>query len=192
MGKSIRAGIVVEVVVLVVAVSLSIAYFQLGLFEGDDGFNVWLIILWILVAAIFLFILWQRSVTREEIVRRFYVSDEGVYNHEIGYAPFSRISPDTDAYEFVSFAADSLADMSYGFEVVDPPDDFTPLVIISTRVLLFHKPDDEEDGGAVIDQWKGTLQKVGTPGDESTYKVVGSYANARELARLLEENGIFL
>lgn len=192
MGKGVRAGIVVEAIVLVVALALSIAYLNLGLFRGDRGFDLWLIILWVLVAAVALFILWQRSLTREEMVRRFYVSDEGVYNHEIGYAPISQIAPDADAYEFVSFAADSLAEMSYGFEVADPPEDFKPTVMISTRLLRYRKPADDEDGGAVVDQWKGSLYLVETPGDEKTYKSAGTYENARELAQLLEDNGLFL
>ena len=192
MGKSVKIGIIAEVIVLVVAAVLSVAYFRVGLFRGDGGFDIWLIILWILVAAILLFVLWQRSLTREEIVRRFYVSEEGVYNHEIGYAPFSRIAPDADAYEFVTFAADALVDMSYGFEVAEPPEDFSPTFIISTRVLRFHKLEDDEDGGAVIDEWKGSLLRIGVAGDESTYEVVGPYENARQLARLLGENGVFL
>ena len=192
MGKGVRVGIIVEAIVLVAAIALSIAYFRMGLFRSDKGFDIWLLIVWVLVAAILLFILWSRSLTREEMVRRFYLSDEGVYNHEIGYAPLSRIAADNDAYQFVSFAADSLTTMSYGFEVADVPDDFRPKFIISTNSFLFHSSGEDEDGGAVIDQWKGSLIRVGVPGDEASYTELGSYENVRELARLLEDNGAFL
>ena len=192
MGKGVRVGIVVEAIVLVAAIVLSFAYFRMGLFKSDKGFDIWLLIVWVLVAAILLFILWSRSLTREEMVRRFYLSDEGIYNHEIGYAPLSRIAADNDAYQFVSFAADSLTTMSYGFEVADVPDDFRPKFIISTNSFLFHSSGEEEDGGAVIDQWKGSLIRVGVPGDEASYTELGSYENVRELARLLEDNGAFL
>ena len=192
MGKGVRIGIIVEAIVLVAAIILSLAYFRMGLFRSDKGFDIWLLIVWVLVAAILLFILWSRSLTREELVRRFYLSDEGVYNHEIGYAPLSRIAADNDAYQFVSFAADSLTTMSYGFEVADVPDDFRPKFIISTNSFQFHNSGDDEDGGAVIDQWKGSLTRVGVPGDEASYTDLGSYENVRELARLLEDNGAFL
>ena len=192
MGKGVRVGIIVEAIVLVAAIVLSFAYFRMGLFRSDKGFDIWLLIVWVLVAAILLFILWSRSLTREEMVRRFYLSDEGIYNHEIGYAPLSRIAADNDAYQFVSFAADSLTTMSYGFEVADVPDDFRPKFIISTNSFLFHSSGEEEDGGAVIDQWKGSLIRVGVPGDEASYTELGSYENVRELARLLEDNGAFL
>ena len=192
MGKGVRIGIIVEAIVLVAAIILSLAYFRMGLFRSDKGFDIWLLIVWVLVAAILLFILWSRSLTREELVRRFYLSDEGVYNHEIGYAPLSRIAADNDAYQFVSFAADSLTTMSYGFEVADVPDDFRPKFIISTNSFLFHSSGEDEDGGAVIDQWKGSLIRVGVPGDEASYTELGSYENVRELARLLEDNGAFL
>ena len=192
MGKGVRVGIIVEAIVLVAAIALSIAYFRMGLFRSDKGFDIWLLSVWVLVAAILLFILWSRSLTREEMVRRFYLSDEGVYNHEIGYAPLSRIAADNDAYQFVSFAADSLTTMSYGFEVADVPDDFRPKFIISTNSFLFHSSGEDEDGGAVIDQWKGSLIRVGVPGDEASYTELGSYENVRELARLLEDNGAFL
>ena len=195
MGKGVRVGIIVEIVVLVIAVALSVAYFQMGLFRSDKGFDIWLLILWVLVAAVLLFVLWWRSLTREEMVRRFYLSPDGVYNHEIGYAPLERIAATNDAFQFVSFAAESLATMSYGFEVADTPEDFKPNLIISTRSFHFHKIDEEaeaEDGAVVIDQWKGSLMSVGTPGDEKTYTELGTFENARELARLLEDNGAFL
>ena len=65
-------------------------------------------------------------------------------------------------------------------------------MLSNIRVLRFHKIEDDEDGGAVIDEWKGSLLRIGVAGDESTYEVVGPYENARQLARLLGENGVFL
>ena len=153
MGKGVRIGIIVEAIVLVAAIALSIAYFRMGLFRSDKGFDIWLLIVWVLVAAILLFILWSRSLTREEMVRRCYLSDEGVYNHEIGYAPLSRIAADNDAYQFVSFAADSLTTMSYGFEVADVPDDFRPKFIISTNSFQFHNSGDDDDRVSAGDEW---------------------------------------
>ena len=64
MGKGVRVGIIVEAIVLVAAIVLSIAYFRMGLFRSDKGFDIWLLIVWVLVAAILLFILWSRSLTR--------------------------------------------------------------------------------------------------------------------------------
>lgn len=190
MGKSVRVGIIVEVIVLVVAVALSFFYFQFGLFRRDHGIDIWLIILWVFVAAVLLFVLWWRSQTREEMVRRFYLSSEGIYNHELGYAPLARVAASGDAFEFVSFAADSLVTMSYGFEVADKPDDFRPTLVISTRAFNFHQL--EGDDGAVVDQWKGALLEVGVPGDEKTYVEIGTYENTKELARLLEDNNVFV
>ena len=151
MGKGVRIGIIVEAIVLVAAIILSLAYFRMGLFRSDKGFDIWLLIVWVLVAAILLFILWSRSLTREE-----------------------------------------LTTMSYGFEVADVPDDFRPKFIISTNSFQFHNSGEDDDGGAVIDQWKGSLTRVGVPGDEASYTDLGSYENVRELARLLEDNGAFL
>lgn len=191
MGKGVRVGIIVEAIVLVAAVALSIFYFRFGLFRTDHGVDIWLIIVWVLVAAVLLLVLWWRSQTREEMVRRFYLSDKGIYNHEIGYAPFSRVAASGDAYEFVSFAADSLTTMSYGFDVADRPEDFKPTLVISTRAFRFHQSGEGDEAGAVIDQWKGSLLSVGIPGDEKTYTEIGSYENIKELAHLLEENDVF-
>ena len=193
MNGTVRASVVVEIVVLLAAVGLTVAYFFFNLTRSDRGLTLILIALWVLVAALAPIALSRKNETREEIIRRFYLSEEGIYNHEIGYASFDRAVSSNDAYEFVSFAADSLAEMSYGFEDVDPPDDFKPIFVISTYPFHCHKPEDaEEDDGAITDSWQGALLSVEDPEDESTYKELGTYGDARELAVLLEENGVFL
>lgn len=163
MGKSVRAGVVVEVVVLVAAVAFSIAYFALGLYRTSQRFDAVLIMLWIVVAAVLLFVMWWRSLLREEMRRRFYLSDEWIYNFEIGYAPLSRIIPDRDVYSFVSFAADSLATMSYGFEVAETPARFMPKYLISTQAFNCHQT---EDGAIVVDRWKGVLKRAADTDDD--------------------------
>lgn len=146
MKSNLRAALLVEAVVLVAALALSVAYFVLGLHETNQFLSVVLIILWVLFAAILLFVFWSRSMTREEMVRRFYLNSQWIYNHEIGYAPIDKIVPDGDAYEFVTFAADSLARMSYGFEVADVPQDFQPEFLISSSVFRTHTIQTDDDG----------------------------------------------
>lgn len=197
MGKGLRSAIIVEAVVLVFALLFSVYYFMRGMYRPGHAMDVLLIVAWVLVAAAGLFIFWQRSLLREEMIRRFYLSKDWVYNHEIGYAPLKQVMPDGDAYGFVTFAADSLAHMSYGFEVADTPSDFVPELLISSDTFRFHlsgdgEPDSDDDASAVIDQWEGTLQLAHPDGNGGhTYTELGTYSNARELARLLEDNGAF-
>lgn len=209
MRKSLIIAIVVEIIVLVIAFGFSIAYIQFGMGRENLVLNIGLVIVWVLVASVLLFVFWWRSLVREEMVRRFYISDEWVYNHEIGYAPLKRICPNGDAYGFVTFAADALAKMSYGFEVADAPEEFHPTFLIASRSFSFHfSGGDEEMGeeadGVVVDQWSGSLNKVtsGSGGGsgaavgaganaEPSYTEIGKFENARQLARLLEDNGAF-
>ena len=127
------------------------------------------------------------------MVRRFFISDDWVYNYEIGYAPLASIVPDRDPFEFATFAAESLALMSYGFEVADPPTEFQPKFLIASTKFRFHLIDGEsstEDVGAVVDEWAGTLQKVETRVDGShSYTELGKYENVEQLAQLLYVNG---
>ena len=191
MKRRIRIEWIVATVVLVAAVAWTIAYFVWGVFRTDNGINLALVALWVAAAAVLLLLLFQRSGEREEMVRRFYVSDDGVYNYELGYAPFSHVERGEDAIMFATFAADSLAEMSYGFDVAELPEAFEPKLIITTNTLRFHRPDGDEEGGVVIDSWEGQLLRIVTPGDESNCETLGSYRNARELAYLLEESGAF-
>lgn len=193
MKNQLRAAIIVEIIVLVIAFGFSIAYFQMGWYRSSHFLDVMLVVLWVLVAAVLLVVFRSRSLMREEMIRRFYLSNEWIYNHEIGYAPLSQIVPDRDPYEFVTFAADALARMSYGFEVAQAPDDFQPKYLISSTGFRFHfvgEGEDDDDKSVVIDQWKGTLQHIDRNEDGShTYTQVGSYANAKELAHLIEDTG---
>lgn len=189
MGKGLKVAIAVEAIVLVIAAGFTIAFFKMGGFRAGNIMNVLLVALWVLVGAALLLVFRQRSLLREEMIRRFYLSEFWIYNHEIGYAPIAQIVPDGDVYEFVTFAADSLAHMSYGFEVAETPDDFEPKLLISSNTFRFHLVGEgDDDTSAVIDQWKGTLQKVGRAADGThTYTALGSYGNAKELARLIED-----
>ena len=192
MGKGMGLAIVVEAIVLAVAFVFSTTYFSLGLYQVDTLNTVVLVVLWVLVAAVLLFVLWSRSLKREEMVRRFYLNKDYIYNHEIGYAPIRAIAPNVDAYELVMFAAASLARMSYGFEIAATPNDFVPLFLVKSSVFTFHEPyaedaDVGEDGGpVVIDRWEGALLRVTDAAREDDYELIGTFENARGLARLLQ------
>ena len=126
MRNQFRAALIVEVVVLVVALGFSIVYFGMGLYRHGAVLDVVLVLVWVLFAAVLLLVYRQRMIERERLMRRFYLSHDWAYNTEIGYAPLSRIVPDGDPYELVTFVAESLARMSYGFEVADAPEDVSP------------------------------------------------------------------
>lgn len=202
MKRSLIFAIVVEVIVLVAAFAFTLSYLLFGMWRETLILNMVLVIVWVLVAGIFLAVFWWRSLVREEMVRRFYVSDKWVYNYEIGYAPLGKVITDGDAYGFVTFAADALAKMSYGFEVAENPENFKPRFLITSNEFRFHFSggDDEmgeEAEGVVVDAWKGTLQRIdrssvanGVEGAK-TYSEVGTFGNAGELARLLEDAGVF-
>lgn len=190
MGRGLRTAIAVEAVVLVVAFAFSIAYFVMGWYRASHAPTVVLIVLWVLVAAALLFVFWARTLKREEMVRRFYLNKDWIYNHEIGYAPVAKIVPDGDAYELVTFAAESLAQMSYGFEVADPPENFKPDYLVSSSSFHFHKIEAEEGedaDGVVIDTWAGMLQRISHDGNGNDPEEIGTFENAAELARLLEQ-----
>ena len=194
MHSQLKAAIIVEVIVLAIAFAFSVFYFTMGLYRSSHILDVLLLVLWVLVAGVLLVVFKQRSTVREEIVRRFYLSQDWLYNHEIGYAPISGIMPDFDAYEFVTFAAEALARMSYGFEVASAPDDFQPEFLISTREFKFHLVEDEEspsEDSVVIDKWTGTLSKIELDANgEHIYTEIGSYSDAKELSRIIEGNKV--
>lgn len=188
MGTSLKIGIVLEVVVLGIALWFSYFYFSNGFYQLNHGYDVLLVMLWVLVAALLLFLLWSRSLLREEMMRRFYISPEWIYNHEIGYAPVKKVMGEGNVYDFVAFAADSLAEMSYGFEVAETPDNFKAEYVVSSRRFRYHHTGD----GVVIDQWQGVLQKVKRSQNSTDFSlvVVGEYENINQLARLMEDNGV--
>ena len=191
MKRRIRAYMVVGLVILLVILGLTLAYFRYGVFRSDKGIDLWLLFAWAIAVIVMVVIIHRRVKEREKMVRWFYLSEDGIYNIEIVYAPLSHVSASEDPFLFVPFMANSLVEMSYGFEVADAPSDFKPAFIITTDSLEFHRPDGDDEGSAVIDEWKGSLLRIAPDGSSSSDEVIGSYANARELSFLLEEYGPF-
>ena len=145
-------------------------------------------------------VMWYRTLQREVLVRRFFVSRDWVYNHEIGYAPVSKVIGEAGAYDFVAFAADALAMMDYGFDVAETPSNFEPTFVIDSAVFLFHlsgtddsdPAGDDGDEGVVVDEWRGVLRRVNhRPIGKKRYTSVGEFDNAGELAHLLDEEDAF-
>lgn len=185
MRKQSLLGLAVALALLVAAVAYTLCYAYFRLYLIDNWRNILLVLVWAAVA-IALAAWWvQRSHEREELIRRYYLSPEWVYNHEIGYASLAQAVPDGDAYEFVTFAADSLVTMSYGFEVAETPKDFEPKFMVSTERFEVRNTGD----GAVVSQWKGSLHRVVTDGEGTRGTIeIAPFDNAAELAQLLEEN----
>ena len=187
-----KVAVVVEALLFILAFVSSIAFLLTAPRRASHILDVVLIVLWIVVAIALLAMFKRRSDVRDEMVRRFYLSPSWIYNHEIGYAPLEQIMPEHDAYEFVAFAAESLARMSYGFEVASAPDDFSPEYIISTKHFEYRPIKDEEntnEDSVVIDVWRGHLCRVITDDDgQQSFEEIGAYSNATELARLLVAN----
>ena len=184
----------VSCVALISAIVFTLLHSMHGWHEPYPWMTSVLVIVWIF-AVLTLFRGFQlRTGKRREARRRFYLSPEWVYNHEIGYAPLSRIVHDSP-YDFVMFAGNALAKMSYGFEVAEAPDNFKPTLLISSQRFTFHfidDADDPADKGVVVDKWSGSLQKVQlAPDGSKTYIHLGDYANATTLAMLLDTNGAF-
>ncbi len=196
MRKNLMIALVVEAVVLIVAFALSVACIQFGVGKRALVMNLSMIVLLVLVSGALMFFYWWRVLQRDEMARRFYVSKDWIYNHEIGHAPISRVRAEGDAYDFVTFMADALAKMSYGFEVADAPEDFSPELVIDSREFHFHFLDENEGDstdGVVIDRWKGALQRVSiTKGGKVSLVDVGTFGNAAELAGLIEESMDFV
>ncbi len=194
MRNQLKAALVVEAVVLVIALVFSILYVVMGWARTSHVLDVLLIVTWVLVAVVLLFVFRSRTLVREEMVRRFYLSKDWIYNHEIGYAPIGEVVPDNDAYEFVTFAGDALGRMSYGYDLKDAPQNFEPEYLITSTVFDFHligEEGDPQDQGVVIDQWEGVLERIRPNGKGGhDYEEIGTYENAKELALLLDSNGV--
>lgn len=156
MRKQTIASLIVGAALLIAAVVYTLLYAYFDLQYVDRWQRILLIVLLMVIAAAMVALFVNRSHLREEMVRRYYLSPEWVYNHEIGYAPLSQAAPNGDAYEFVTFAADALIEMSYGFEVAETPQDFQPQYMVSTKVFRVRQTGD----GAVVSQWKGALHRV--------------------------------
>ena len=188
MGREFKVGIAMLVVVSLICVAYLAFYLSIGLQRVDHFISLIFLVALVAVVGIMVYIMRRRALVREELMRRYYLSDEWMYNHEIGYAPFSKATPDGNAYEFVTFAAESLAEMSYGFEVADPPESFQPKLLVASIRFRVHRSGD----GLVIDRWRGVLQRIETSeSGDSVLSDVGTFTNAKALAHLLEEEGMF-
>lgn len=187
MRKQTIASLVVGAALLVAAMAYTLCYAYFDLYLVDRWQTTLLVMLWAGFAAALVALFVDRSRLREEMLRRYYLSPEWVYNHEIGYARLSQAAPNGDAYEFVTFAADALIEMSYGFEVAETPNDFQPEYMVSTSVFKVRQTGD----GAVVAQWKGALNRVVSDpnGKRGTFEL-GHFENAAELAQLLVQNEV--
>lgn len=190
MGKSLKAAIVAQALVLAMAILFLLAFLGLGVGRDHALLNISLVLAAVVGTALLLVILWRRTLLREALIRRFYVSPSWIYNHEIGYAPLARIAPDGNVFAFVIYAADALARMSYGFDVAETPTTFEPRLVIDSRIFLFHESG--EDGGIVIDDWHGVLRQVDdiTRGERGLSDIA-AFDDAGELALLLERHEAF-
>ena len=190
MEKNLRSAILVHAGVLTGALLFLLAFLRFGLGHDSPLLNMALVLIGLVTVTLLLSVFWRQTLRRESMVRRFYISSEWIYNHEIGYAPLERIVPDGNVFDFVTFAADALAHMSYGFEVANPPTSFVPSFVIDSEVFLYHQSGNEQDDGVVVDEWQGVLCHVDDPtlGDRG-FSIIDSFENAGELADLLARNG---
>lgn len=190
MGKGLKSAIAAQALVLGAAMLFLLAFLRWGIGRDQAFLNVSLVFVTVLTCALLLAVLWRHTLLREALVRRFYVSSDWIYNHEIGYAPLTRIAAHDNAFAFVVFAADALAHMSYGFDVAEAPASFAPRFVIDSRIFLFHEGD--EDGGIVIDEWRGILRRVvDTSRGERGLTDLATFDDAGKLALLLERHGAF-
>ena len=189
MGKSTRSALLFEGFVLVAALVALVSILLAGPGHEQALLQISLVLAGVIVAGLLTFVLMQRTLEREMLVRRFFVSPHWIYNHEIGYAPLDGIAPNDNVYGFVTFAAEALARMSYGFEVAELPESFEPSVLIDSRVFLYHTASDDPDDGIVIDEWRGMVRRVtgADLSDESNFEDISTFDDAGELARLLED-----
>ena len=179
MGKEIRGGIVVGVAVLVAAIAYSTVYFQQGFIRFDQGgSSVMLVLLWTLVVAVLLVVLWQRMLVREEYLRKFYLSSEAVFNFELGCKPLSEVLTSQDSDGLVAYLRTGIAGLTYENAPLNPPDGFKPTLCVSTR--RFNK-------GSGGEEWLGSLQRIQQRDDgHRTFVEVATFANADELKRALD------
>ena len=178
MGKGIRGGIVVGVAVLVAAVVYSALYFQNGLFHYENGgVSIVLVLVWALVVAVLLVVLWQRMLVREEYLRNFYVSDETLFNFELGAVPLSDVAPDKDSAKLVEHLHTSLPKLTYGNEPLDPPADFKPTLCVLSRRYA---------NGSKGEDWCGSVQRIQQRDDgHRTFVEVATFENASDLVKAL-------
>ena len=187
-GREFKVGVIMLTIVTIICIAYTAFYLSIGMQRIDHYMSLGFLVLLVVVVAIMVFIMRRRALVREELMRRIYLSDEWIFNYEIGYAPFSKVTPEGNAYEFITFAAESLAEMSYGFEVADPPENFEPRLLVASRRFRVHRSGE----GLVIDRWRGALQRLEhTPDGETKAVDVGTFANAKQLVMLLEKEDMF-
>jgi len=177
-GKGIRAGIVVGAAVLVVAIVYSTLYFQRGLFRFENGgLSIILVLVWALVVAVLLIALWQRMLVREEYLRRFYISDETLFNFELGAVARSAALPAQDTNGLMEYLRDSLAKLTYDGSPLEPPEGFTPTYCVSTRRIAPNKPGND---------WRGSIQRIQQRDDgRRTFVEVAAFDNDEQLREAL-------
>ena len=180
MGKGIRGGIIVGLAVLIAAIGYSTVYFQRGLLRFDQGgVSIILVLVWTLVVAVLLVVLWQRTLVREEYLRKIYISSESLFNFELGVLPAGDAVAAHDAGALVEQARALLSQLTYEESPVDPPEGFAPAICISSS--RFSSAD--KDAG----EWRGTVQRIQQRDDgRRTFVEVGSFENADELERTLD------
>ena len=180
-GKGIRGGIVVGAAVLIAAIVYSVMYFQNGLFRYESGgVSIILILVWTLVVAVLLVVLWQRMLVREEYLRKFYFSADTVFNFELGAAPRAEVLPTQDAAGAVEYMRTAIGKLGYEGAPLDPPADFAPTLCVSTHRFGASK-------GA--EDWSGSVQRI-QPRDDGhrTFVEIATFQNAAELAQALEKH----
>ena len=179
MGKGIRGGIIVGAAVLVAAIGYSAMYFQRGLIRFEhDGFSIILVLVWTLVVAVLLVVLWNRMLVREEYLRKFYLSDTQLFNFELGALPLESAVPQHDADGLVEYLRTAIPKLTYDVSPLDPPADFKPTLCVSTR--RYTSKDSNED-------WRGSVQRVQQHDDgRRTFVELATFENAGELKQALE------
>ena len=181
MGKGIRGGIVVGIAVLVAAVVYSSIYFSRGLVSVEGGgLSIILVMVWALIVAILLVVLWQRMLVREEYLRKFYLADDMLFNFELGAIPVSQAVPSKNASDLVEYLRKTIPALTYDNAPVDPPAGFSPTVCVSS---------DRYSAGKSGEDWRGRVQLIQQRDDgHRTYVEIATFANAAELEQALQKH----
>jgi hypothetical protein len=171
----------VGVAVLVAAMVYSVLYFQNGLFRFESGgISIVLVLVWTAVVAVLLVVLWQRMLVREEYLRKFYVSDDTLFNFELGAVSRAEALPSNDPQGLVAYMRSAIAGLRYEGSPATPPEDFHPALCVSTNRVGKNAEDKD---------WSGVVQSIQQREDgHRTYVEVASFQNADELVHALEKH----
>jgi len=195
MRGDLKAAMAAEIVVLFAAVIFLLGFLTAGIGHERPMLSLCITIFAVLCASALLVYIWHRTLQRESLVRRLYISSGGIYNNEFGFAPMSKISDSANAYDVVTFAADALAQMSYGFEIAERPEEFDPRYAIDSSIFVYHASDPKGDlsEGIVIDDWQGRLrERLRKPHGITAWRPVETFDGAGELARLIEDHCVLV